>query len=342
MLRNVTGYFMAGYTPVFRAILQSTVWEEAPHVKVVWLTMLLMCDRNGFVESTIPGLARSAVVTREQCLDAIERLSSPDPDSKTSTKEGRRIVKVDDGWQLVNHQKYKDKVGLSSQAARERVRNHRARKKESRAKLEGENPGKATKNNIANPDTSDTCNAGNGFPIGIGLGFSSQISSQDQSSDQRVEPLEDVARPTEELHPVAPVALQPCHTRFGSSMRGHGPGRRPDVISLHKAWSVAVARPGAVLRAADGDDAYMLAGAIEAHGINDCLLVAKYATKDGMVNGTKDDKGSKHESIRYIFGNEETFSRILAMASQEENKKSSSNVATVLKNNLNAGRLLDD
>jgi hypothetical protein len=136
--------------------------------------------------------------------------------------------------------------------------------------------------------------------------------------------------------------LQPCHTRFGSSMRGHGPGRRPDVISLHKAWSVAVARPGAVLRAADGDDAYMLAGAIEAHGMNDCLLVAKYATKDGMVNGTKDDKGSKHESIRYIFGNEETFSRILAMASLEESRKSGTNVATILKNNLSAGRLLDD
>lgn len=110
------------FTPVFKSILESTIWGEAPHVKIVWLTMLLQKDRNGFVASTIPGLARSAVVTVEQCKAAIEVLMSPDEYSQSKDLEGRRIVPVTGGWQVVNHDKYSD---LTLKSGRERSRRHR-------------------------------------------------------------------------------------------------------------------------------------------------------------------------------------------------------------------------
>lgn len=110
------------FTPVFKSILESTIWGEAPHVKIVWLTMLLQKDRNGFVSSTIPGLARAAVVTVEQCKEAIDVLMSPDEYSQSKDLEGRRIVQVTGGWQIVNHGKYSD---LTLKSGRERSRRHR-------------------------------------------------------------------------------------------------------------------------------------------------------------------------------------------------------------------------
>jgi hypothetical protein len=86
-----------------------------------------MCDKNGIVEGSVPGLARLAVVSREQCKEALDVLMSPDPDSRTSEHEGRRVVEVDGGWQLLNYQKYRDKVGATSQSNRERVARHRDR-----------------------------------------------------------------------------------------------------------------------------------------------------------------------------------------------------------------------
>lgn len=118
---------MAGFTPIWRSILTSTIWLEKPHVKVVWWTMLLMCDRKGIVEGAVPGLANQAVVTVDECREALEILLSPDPDSRTKEHEGRRIEIVDGGWRILNHQKHKDKLGLSSNS-RERMARHRERK----------------------------------------------------------------------------------------------------------------------------------------------------------------------------------------------------------------------
>lgn len=120
---------MSGYTPVFKSILQSTIWECKPHVKVVWWTMLLMCDRDGIVEGSIPGLARSAVVTREECEEALSVLMSPDPDSRTKEFEGRRIVEIDGGWALLNHETYKKKLGMVNATSRERVARFRDRQR---------------------------------------------------------------------------------------------------------------------------------------------------------------------------------------------------------------------
>ena len=118
------------YTPIFRSILTSTIWLEDPHVKVVWITMLLMCDRNGVVEGAVPGIANAAVVTVDQCREAIAVLSEPDTDSRTPEFEGRRLEKIDGGWKILNHRKHREKMGFSTVGNAARVARHRAKKRD--------------------------------------------------------------------------------------------------------------------------------------------------------------------------------------------------------------------
>ncbi len=99
---------MTGFTKLFSTIIHSTIWREDMHIKVVWITMLAMADRNGRIWASLPGLADAARVSIEQCEDAIVRLSSPDKYSRTKADGGRRIREIEGGWELCNYMKYRE------------------------------------------------------------------------------------------------------------------------------------------------------------------------------------------------------------------------------------------
>lgn len=118
---------------LFSSILASTIWREANHVRIVWITLLAMSDRHGLVECSIPGLADLARVTVDECRNAIDVLSSPDPDSRTKTNEGRRIEAVDGvGFLIINYETHRQK--MSAEERREykarKAREYRARAQE--------------------------------------------------------------------------------------------------------------------------------------------------------------------------------------------------------------------
>jgi hypothetical protein len=112
------------FTKLFQSILDSTIWQEPSETKVLWITMLAMADRNGEVQASIPGLARRAGVTMQQCETALQCLLSPDKYSRTPAHDGRRISAVDGGWQLLNHAKYR--ALLSAEERREYNRKKQA------------------------------------------------------------------------------------------------------------------------------------------------------------------------------------------------------------------------
>jgi hypothetical protein len=121
---------MAGYTKLFSSIIHSTIWREADHIRIVWITMLAMADRDGVVESSVPGLADASRVTLGECREALAALMAPDPDSRTPDNEGRRIAPIDGGWELLNYNKYREKLSKEQKraATAERVARHRKRK----------------------------------------------------------------------------------------------------------------------------------------------------------------------------------------------------------------------
>jgi hypothetical protein len=99
---------VVGFTKLFSTIIHSTVWRTDMHVKVVWVTLLAMADRNGRVWASVPGLADAARVSLKQCTEALDVLLSPDEWSRTKTDEGRRIKEIDGGWELLNYLKYRE------------------------------------------------------------------------------------------------------------------------------------------------------------------------------------------------------------------------------------------
>jgi hypothetical protein len=121
---------MPNFVKLYGSILDSTIWLEPLPTKVVWITMLAMADADGCVVSSIPSLAKRAGVSREEVHTALATLAAPDPDSKTSDHEGRRIERVDGGWLILNHRKYRDMRTDTQIATAERVRKYRERHKQ--------------------------------------------------------------------------------------------------------------------------------------------------------------------------------------------------------------------
>lgn len=122
---------MAGYTKLFSSILDSTVWQESKETRLVWVTMLVMKNRNQIVEASVPGLAKRAGVAISEAEMALERLKEADPYSRTQEHEGRRIKDVDGGWLVLNGEKYRDKMSADEVRAykAQKQKEYRLRKK---------------------------------------------------------------------------------------------------------------------------------------------------------------------------------------------------------------------
>jgi hypothetical protein len=116
------------FTKLFNSILDSTIWQEPASTKICWITMLAMSDRNGDVHAQIPGLARRAGITIDECLAAINSFTSPDPYSRTKDRDGKRLAEIDGGWTLLNHAKYRQL--LSAEERREYNRRKQAERRE--------------------------------------------------------------------------------------------------------------------------------------------------------------------------------------------------------------------
>ena len=88
-------------------MLRSPLWLEPEHVRIVWLTLLLLKDRDGVVHvPSVASLAHAANVSVEKCQDAVDRLSGP--------IEGFLIKAVPEGWKILNHERHQ----LSQEARR--------------------------------------------------------------------------------------------------------------------------------------------------------------------------------------------------------------------------------
>lgn len=117
------------YTKLLSSLPDSSVWREPHHVRIVWVTMLAMADRDGYVWASVGGLTDRARVSSEQCLDALAILLSPDPDSRCRDYDGRRIEEVERGWFILNHGRIRDMRDEDAHRAKEREKKRAQRAK---------------------------------------------------------------------------------------------------------------------------------------------------------------------------------------------------------------------
>jgi hypothetical protein len=79
----------------------------------------------GFIRAAGPGIVRRALVAADAGIEALRRLGSPDPESRTPDHEGRRLIRVDGGYLILNFMRYRDKDSTTA----ERSRRYRERQK---------------------------------------------------------------------------------------------------------------------------------------------------------------------------------------------------------------------
>jgi hypothetical protein len=124
-------------------ILDSTLWPDRP-AREVFLTALCMAEPfellaarpqlsvssleesgwqvppgwYGIVRAAGAGIVRRSIVEPAEGLLALERLGAPDPGSRSEAYEGRRLVRVDGGYIVLNFQTYRDKDHTSTERSR--------------------------------------------------------------------------------------------------------------------------------------------------------------------------------------------------------------------------------
>lgn len=122
---------MGGFTKLDSGIVCSSIWSEPLATRVLWITLLAQSDDEGYVSTSLSGLRRTANITQEEFDSALKTLLSPDPESRTKSNEGRRIIEIEGGFSILNYSLYRDKAYKENRKAqvREAVRAYRERNK---------------------------------------------------------------------------------------------------------------------------------------------------------------------------------------------------------------------
>jgi hypothetical protein len=115
----------SGYTKLFGSIVASTIWREDDKTRIVWITLLALSDKDGYVAGSIPGLADLARVSIAECEQALEKLQQADKYSRSPEHDGRRLEVVEGGWLILNRAKYRDGGWDQDKIERHREANRR-------------------------------------------------------------------------------------------------------------------------------------------------------------------------------------------------------------------------
>lgn len=104
-------------------IPDSSLWSEPAETCKCWITLLAMMDSTGLVRSTAPGISTRSRISLKATERALATFEAPDPHSRSLNDEGRRIKRVDGGYQVINSEKYRK----FDYTAAERMKRHRQR-----------------------------------------------------------------------------------------------------------------------------------------------------------------------------------------------------------------------
>lgn len=118
------------YGKIFASLYQGTLRGNA-HAILVFTNMIACSDRLGNVDKHPRAIADEVGLTVDEVRAAIAYLSAPDPESRTSLEEGRRLLPLEPGrtwgWRIVTHSKYRAMVREEERREQWRVAQAKAR-----------------------------------------------------------------------------------------------------------------------------------------------------------------------------------------------------------------------
>ncbi len=107
-------------------LADSSLLECAVATRWVFLYMLSRADAFGrFRCASVQSLARAAAVSTDEAETAVHELEAPDPHSSSPEEDGRRLVRIPGGWQIVTYLKYRHYQSARQRAEAEKKRRQR-------------------------------------------------------------------------------------------------------------------------------------------------------------------------------------------------------------------------
>ena len=100
------------FVKVYPGFFKGSLNDTPPYARLLFLAMISQADHLGIALGTVRFWAAYVAIPEGQVREALDILSSPDPESTSPEEEGRRIVPYGDGsnqWRIVNYEKYYEK-----------------------------------------------------------------------------------------------------------------------------------------------------------------------------------------------------------------------------------------
>ena len=123
------------YSKLFSSIVHSSLWTEEDHVRLLFVTLLAIADREGYIYGSRKGLERLANIDSGKYeRDPWGVLMEPDADSsdlmRNPDNEGRRIEPVSGGFRILNYAFYRSLRNSDDRREqnREAQRRHRGKR----------------------------------------------------------------------------------------------------------------------------------------------------------------------------------------------------------------------
>lgn len=82
--------------------------EEDALTRYVWICLLVLADKEGFIDMTAQSIARTINIDEKLVRSAINKFCQPDKASRTPEDDGRRLepIRSSFGWRVINYVKY--------------------------------------------------------------------------------------------------------------------------------------------------------------------------------------------------------------------------------------------
>lgn len=110
-----------GFTKLDERILQSSIMAENPVTFKVWITLLAACEANGIAYVSAIYLSSICHLPLSRVEESIKKLEGPDPHSRSLQDDGRRIRRIDGGFEIINYAVYRDLSLKDAEAERKRL-----------------------------------------------------------------------------------------------------------------------------------------------------------------------------------------------------------------------------
>lgn len=106
----VYSWRMNTFSPLFSNIVESSIWEEAYHVRILFVSMLAIKDLDHVVRKNEYQLRKRANITEAELAEGLKVLLEPDLKRPGQPFGGRRIERVNDGFLILNGQFYEEQM----------------------------------------------------------------------------------------------------------------------------------------------------------------------------------------------------------------------------------------